>query len=106
MQADEFHWNNSKKKETRKKQLIPLETHLFNAPFPQDLLIASCGIGVFSLAASLWKFFTFPGTMFSCIFIFRFEELLSVFFSFFFPSLRYFPHLSHFHVHVVIIREI
>lgn len=88
----------------RKKQLIPLETHLFNAPFPQDLLIASCGIEVFSLAAALWKFVTFPGTMFSCFFIFRVEELFS--YPFFFPSLRYFPHLSHFHVHVVTISEI
>lgn len=67
----------------RKKQFIPLETHLFNALFPQDLLIASCGIEVFPLATSVQKFVTLVGTLFICFFIFRFEELFSYAF---FPS--------------------
>ena len=33
----------------RKQQFIPLETHLFNALFPQDLLIAACGTACFLL---------------------------------------------------------
>lgn len=45
--------NNNKKKSIRKKQFVPLETHLLDALFPQDLLIASCGIEVFSLATSI-----------------------------------------------------
>lgn len=37
----------------KEKQFVPLETHLLDALFPQDLLIASCGIEVFSLATSI-----------------------------------------------------